>query len=253
MVHTQRFLDLLDLFPFEEEEEEGNAEEVDVRMGPDTCLLASHNEIGGPLNWNAHCSFELQRILEHLIQEKSSELQLSISVADPTLPDCPIVACSSGFMELTGYHLHEIVGRNCRMLLDGVPTDLIDDEVRTRCRSFCQFAKQGQEYDGKSEVLPKGDHASGILLPMGELVCIQTNAKKSGELFKNMFYLRQVTLDHSPYIVAVHAGIPDECEDVAGKCYTTWSHLDGSMAIIEMALALHFWYQAPMRRQKILP
>lgn len=37
-------------------------------------------------------------------------------VCDPNLPDCPIVFASSGFCQLTGYLLHEVLGRNCRIL-----------------------------------------------------------------------------------------------------------------------------------------
>ena len=31
--------------------------------------------------------------------------------------------------------------------------------------------------------------------PLGEMYCVQTNARKDGTLFKNMFYLKQVILD----------------------------------------------------------
>lgn len=35
-------------------------------------------------------------------------------LADPNLPDCPIVFASEGFLKLSGYPCHEVVGRNCR-------------------------------------------------------------------------------------------------------------------------------------------
>ncbi|PSC68938.1 LOV domain-containing [Micractinium conductrix] len=37
-------------------------------------------------------------------------------LADPNLPDCPIVFASEGFLKLSGYPCHEVVGRNCRFL-----------------------------------------------------------------------------------------------------------------------------------------
>jgi len=37
-------------------------------------------------------------------------------VADPHIQDCPIVFASRGFCTLTGYELHEALGRNCRFL-----------------------------------------------------------------------------------------------------------------------------------------
>ena len=33
-------------------------------------------------------------------------------IADPTLPDCPIVFASDPFLKLTGYRREEVLGRN---------------------------------------------------------------------------------------------------------------------------------------------
>ncbi len=38
------------------------------------------------------------------------------TVADNTLPDCPLVYVSDGFCDLTGYQPEEILGHNCRFL-----------------------------------------------------------------------------------------------------------------------------------------
>jgi len=42
--------------------------------------------------------------------------QQNYCLSDPTLPDNPIVFASQPFLNMTGYSLHEIVGRNCRFL-----------------------------------------------------------------------------------------------------------------------------------------
>lgn len=254
MVQCGRFLDLLDVALIDDQdndalEDKENLVKVGIRQ------LKIHDQSHGPLNWSTQCSMELQRAADALNKDELCELQFSVTVADPSLADCPLVACSIGFTELTGYYVHEIVGRNCRLLLNGVPQNLVDEEVRFQCRSFCQSSKQGQEYDGRSDVLPQGVAKSWFSLPKGELVCIQTNASKSGELFRNMFYLKQVELDDAQYIVALQAGIPDECEDWSAlhilqkKCHATWKQLDANMTAIEHALAAQFWYTAPMRRQ----
>jgi PAS domain S-box-containing protein len=39
-----------------------------------------------------------------------------IVVADPALPDCPLVFCNPAFTRITGYPPEEILGRNCRFL-----------------------------------------------------------------------------------------------------------------------------------------
>lgn len=42
------------------------------------------------------------------------------------------------------------------------------------------------------------------------MICVQTNARKSGELFRNMFYLKQVELDEAQYILGLQCGLPEE-------------------------------------------
>ncbi len=45
-----------------------------------------------------------------------------IAVADPTLPDTPLVYCNPAFLEMTGYTMDEVIGRNARFL-QGPDTD----------------------------------------------------------------------------------------------------------------------------------
>ena len=40
----------------------------------------------------------------------------SFVVTDPSLPDNPIVFASQGFLEITGYPMEQVLGRNCRFL-----------------------------------------------------------------------------------------------------------------------------------------
>eukprot|EP00913_Durusdinium_trenchii_P007639 g7176.t1 len=47
------------------------------------------------------------------------DCNFSVSIADPQLPDCPLIAVSEGFCELTGYARERIVGQNCRFLNGG--------------------------------------------------------------------------------------------------------------------------------------
>ena len=50
------------------------------------------------------------------------KIQTSFCLADPALPDCPIVHASQGFLDLTGYPPEEVLGRSCRFL-QGPATD----------------------------------------------------------------------------------------------------------------------------------
>ena len=48
--------------------------------------------------------------------------QQNYCLSDPTLPDNPVVFASQAFLNMTGYHQSEILGRNCRFL-QGPKTD----------------------------------------------------------------------------------------------------------------------------------
>jgi PAS domain S-box-containing protein len=42
--------------------------------------------------------------------------QRSFVITDPSLPDTPIICASKGFLDLCGYSLEEVLGRNCRFM-----------------------------------------------------------------------------------------------------------------------------------------
>uniref|UniRef100_A0A7S2XV25 LOV domain-containing protein n=1 Tax=Fibrocapsa japonica TaxID=94617 RepID=A0A7S2XV25_9STRA len=74
--------------------------------------------------------------------ESLSSSQQNFTVSDPSLPDNPIVYASPGFLELTGYRMDQILGRNCRFLqgpmTDPDAVDLIRRGVREgRDTSVC--------------------------------------------------------------------------------------------------------------------
>jgi hypothetical protein len=255
MALVARFVDMPDAVQSVEDEEF-----LEERTGPSGLTLArmtNHEKSHGPLHWTTGRSMELQRVVDTFCKEDVYELEFSATIADPSLEDCPLVACSIGFTELTGYTVHEVVGRNCRFLLNGVPSNLLDDETRFRCRSFCQTVRAGKEYDSCSDMLPAGLSKSWFSLPKGEQICVQTNATKTGELFRNMFYLKQVELDDKAFILALQAGLPEEYEEaqgsamhnLQGQVQNAWKSLDASMAKIEQVLSMGFCYQAHMRRQ----
>jgi PAS domain S-box-containing protein len=60
--------------------------------------------------------------------------QQNFAISDPSLPDNPLVYCSQGFLDLTGYTLDQVLGRNCRFLqgplTDQSAVDIIRKGVR---------------------------------------------------------------------------------------------------------------------------
>jgi len=246
----ERFFDLL-------EDAESDADDSDVGELP-AFLEGSRSRQEssyGPMHWNSRCSAALQAAVDTVCIDEVCNLGFSVTIADPLQPDCPLVACSIGFTELTGYSVQEIVGRNCRFLLNGVPHNLIEDEVRMKCRAFCMSVADGELYNDACGHLPDGVSKPWVELPKGEIICVQTNAKKSGELFRNMFYLKQVELDDNSFILGLQAGVPEEYDidismhDLEQWCLTAFNKLEKNMVAIEQVLAERFWYSAAMRRQ----
>jgi sigma-B regulation protein RsbU (phosphoserine phosphatase) len=57
-------------------------------------------------------------------------LEVSVCLADARLPDVPLVWANAAFERLTGYQVHEVLGRNCRFLQEGLPPQPGLDTVR---------------------------------------------------------------------------------------------------------------------------
>lgn len=85
--------------------------------------------------------------------------QQNFVISDPSIPDNPIVYASQGFLNLTGYKLEEVLGRNCRFL-------------------------QGPDTDPKSvdkirKGIEKGEDTTVVLL----------NYRRDGTTFWNQFFI----------------------------------------------------------------
>lgn len=91
-------------------------------------------------------------------------IQQNFVICDPNLPDCPIVFASDGFIELTEYPRHEILGRNCRFL-QGKDTDeqavtdirhAIQDASETTVR-LLNYKKGGKPFWNMFTLAPMAD------------------------------------------------------------------------------------------------
>jgi len=146
---------------------------------------------------------EMGRALQESIDFLSDDifgLPFSVSVAVPFIKDTPLVGISSGFTKLTGYTTEEIVGRNCRFMLQGVPKEDISEEVRQSARRYCRAA-----------------HLRN-LTTMSHNFLLQRNARKNGELFWNLFMLSLVPGPNKRnYIVALQLDLGGDLDLPADK------------------------------------
>jgi PAS domain-containing protein len=84
--------------------------------------LLAKSEAGGLL---ATAPGDATRVLDdpdYSLVKALQTAQQNFVITDPTLPDNPIVFASQGFLDLTGYALDQVLGRNCRFL-QGPDTD----------------------------------------------------------------------------------------------------------------------------------
>jgi len=203
-------------------------------------------------------SCQLQAIVDAVSQHSELlKLNLSVTVADPLQEDCPLIACSNGFTTLTGYTVEEVMGRNCRFLLSGVPDHDIDEDTRLRCRLYVRTTKGSPEDPVPDETITEYLKTQPWMTARpGEIICVQTNAMKSGELFRNMFYMKQVELNDRPFILGLQARLPEEWQQndanevqLASFCHQAFARLSDNMRAVEDVLSRNFWYSASARRQ----
>lgn len=195
----------------------------------------------------AHCT-ELQKVVDAVFGDVTGEqlkkLSFSMTIADPSLPDCPLIGCSKGFCDMCGYSMNDIVGNNCRFLIDPVPKEEVDPSIRAIAKGFVIAVQQGSVYkipdEHRRPFMPIGAHVDGGVF------CLQMNAKKSGTLFRNMFYMKVVELDDKPYIIGLQAEMQDIDPLV---CLQVVNYLDNNMLQVQRLLAQSFWTTFAMDRQ----
>jgi hypothetical protein len=214
-------------------------------------------------SWTQEFADKLQAAVDSIFsQDADCELRacdFSLTIADPMLKGIPLVGCSTGFTKMTGYAMEEIIGFNCRFLVDPVPTHYLDQSTRSKARDFCNAVAASSKaaamkqdcllYDeDKLFCQERSNTGEGIY-------CAQVNMRKDGTLFNNMFYLKEVMLNEKSFIIGLQTELPwseanGDCND-DGIRRRACRQLDRNMAAIERLLAKMFWYTSQLRRQDI--
>ncbi|CAE7259760.1 unnamed protein product, partial [Symbiodinium pilosum] len=112
------------------------------------------------------------------------DTSISVTLAQPEEPDCPLVGVSQGFQQLTGYARDEVLGRNCRFLNRGCA---IPQEDRLRLRSC---------------VRSQGSFA-GLL----------QNRRKSGQVFLNFVSIHTLRVGSIFYMLGFQADMTHQQSD----------------------------------------
>lgn len=205
--------------------------------------------------WSQSTAARLQEAVDRIFGTSSSSLlglQFSFTIADPFLQDCPLIGCSIGFTKLCGYDLPQVVGHNCRFMINSVPEDRIDFTMRRHTKEFCKAIKDQQQWTPPIDYVyaPKGR-------PTDELVSMQTNRRQDGTLFNNLFYLKVFDLssemgEEKPYIVGLQSELKGGKDDLSALA-NNLGELDAKMENVKQELASMYFMQCSMSRQTIIP
>ncbi|CAE7945461.1 unnamed protein product [Symbiodinium sp. KB8] len=104
------------------------------------------------------------------------DASISVTLAQPEEPDCPLVGVSKGFQLLTGYARDEVLGRNCRFLNRGC---VVPKEERLRLRAALSR--------GLSRRAPKAPRGAASAASFAGLL---QNRRKNGEAFLNYLCIK---------------------------------------------------------------
>jgi non-specific serine/threonine protein kinase len=125
-------------------------------------------------------------------------IQQSFLISDPSLPDCPIVFASDGFLDFTGYGREEILGRNCRFLQGaGTDRDAVK-EIRNAIKDnrectvrLLNYTKQGKPFWNMFTLAPVRDHAGEVRFFAGVQVDVTVYTDADGRRLDSVELLRQ--------------------------------------------------------------
>ncbi|CAD7956846.1 unnamed protein product [Amoebophrya sp. A25] len=170
-------------------------------------------------------SEQLQSVCDEVLKSAGSNLkngkgsmgmqEFSVCIADPSLEDCPLVAVSKGFERLTGYRVEDCVGRNCRFLNYGVPQEKLDNETASRLRAFTDVAVSGDPLAVAGANVAPPRWAQDVI--GGGAYFLRWNRTRSGELFQNLFLLRQIWAEDRTYLIALQTKLEGDIEKVGGS------------------------------------
>ena len=105
---------------------------------------------------------------------EAEEVEMSVVISNPALPDNPMIYVSEEFERQTGYSPEEVVGRNCRFL-QGPGTDphavqAIREALKARTTftiDLVNYRKDGAPFLNRLRIRPLFDEDGALLYYVG--------------------------------------------------------------------------------------
>eukprot|EP00930_Biecheleria_cincta_P034458 TRINITY_DN23817_c0_g1_i1.p1 TRINITY_DN23817_c0_g1~~TRINITY_DN23817_c0_g1_i1.p1 ORF type:complete len:706 (-),score=106.95 TRINITY_DN23817_c0_g1_i1:449-2566(-) len=120
---------------------------------------------------------------------------IACAVADPQLPDCPLIYISHQFEQLTGYYREWVIGRNCRFLQPKMK------EVNT--------------YYNKEECTAMRHFCTGVKRVGSRIVTLLLNESATDIPFWNLLLMEHIEVAGRPYILGVQTNLEHESRTLA--------------------------------------
>jgi len=155
---------------------------------------------------------------------------LMLTISDPMLPGCPIVACSAGFAEFAGEKQQDILGR---AQFAGPKRGAF----YASCMSLVAAAKQG--------MYSSADRGLDALAVEGETMSVVLQSRKSGDTASVLCLMKELELDDQIVLMSLQVEVSTTHAAAVGQ-------LRRDISNAEQLLAPDFFYSAPMRRQVVV-
>jgi PAS domain S-box-containing protein len=104
-------------------------------------------------------------------------------ISDPRQKDNPIVACNAAFIELTGYHEEEIIGRNCKFLAGPATEPWLTEAIRSGVKrhspvlvEILNYKRDGTPFRNAVLVAPMFDEDGELEFFLGSQVELEPDA-----------------------------------------------------------------------------
>lgn len=95
------------------------------------------------------------------VTEFFAQARMPMTLADPELPDCPIILATPAFAAVTGYEIDEIIGRNCRFLQGDATKEEARADIRDTIRdrsslsiTITNYKKDGRRFENVLLIRP---------------------------------------------------------------------------------------------------
>ena len=105
-----------------------------------------------------------------LFEQALAQADMAVCITDPRLPDNPIVFANEAFLDITGYRLTEVLGRNCRFLQGAGTNQEHIQRLRDALKNETSILVELQNYRKDGTPFWNALHVGPIFNEAGELI-----------------------------------------------------------------------------------